>query len=325
MTFDQLQRYRLAGELAEAIRDRTPLAILDGGSREGFLRFYLPGDRIVNLDRGAFSGEGFVRGDVLRLPFAGRSFDLTVSLDVLEHIPGGRRDELLGELARVSRRGFIVGAPFRGGEVETAEKLAGEFSRRLRGRENEFLSQHRAEGLPGLSRTLEIGRKLGFRTAAVPSGYLPRWLAMICLNEYLGRFDDPGELVFPANRLYHERFYRADNAAPAYRQMILFLREGDRDPEEIAARFAAGPAGETGSGPALDFLEKMLETIESGKDRLIDSLRREEKTRRKRAEEEVRQLTGIIDEKAAELAEILNSRAYQVSRRIFRLFDRSRP
>ena len=51
MTFDQLQRYRLAGEILDALRPRRPLRILDAGRRAGFLKNFLPGGRIVNLDR----------------------------------------------------------------------------------------------------------------------------------------------------------------------------------------------------------------------------------------------------------------------------------
>ncbi len=272
MTFDQLQRYRLAAEMAEARRDRAPESILDGGSREGFLRHYLPGDRVVNLDRDFFRGDNFVQGDVLRLPFADRAFDLAVSLDVLEHIPRGRREDLLEEMARVSRRGLILGAPFQGEEVEEAERLAGDFSLKISGRRNEFIIQHRREGLPRLSEVLDWGREKGYRTAVVPNGFLPRWLAMICLNEYLGRLPDPWGMIFAANRLYHQRFYREDNADPAYRRMILFTVGEDAVPGEILSRLSAPVSRETPPAGTFPFLEKLLETVEGEKDNLIREL-----------------------------------------------------
>ncbi|MFH1038452.1 MAG: class I SAM-dependent methyltransferase, partial [PVC group bacterium] len=232
MTFDQLQRYRLGGEMIDAVRDRKVFRILDAGSREGFLRSYLPEDRIVNLDRGIFSGDGFLRGDALSLPFPDQAFDVAVNIDVLEHLSPPDRPGLLSEMDRVSRRAFIVGAPFQSDEVTQAEDLAAAFSLRIQGRENEFLREHRREGIPQLQEVLEWGATRGYRTAVVPNGYLPRWLMMISLNEYLGRLSDPWAMIFAANRLYHEQFYRADNAAPAYRQMILFGKEGVFDPAE---------------------------------------------------------------------------------------------
>lgn len=52
-----------------------------------------------------------VVGDARALPFADRSFDVTVAVDVLEHVPAADRATVLGELARVTRRRIVVAAP----------------------------------------------------------------------------------------------------------------------------------------------------------------------------------------------------------------------
>ncbi len=307
MTFDQLQRYRLAAELVEEVRDRTPWKILDGGGREGFLRHYLPGDRIINLDRNFFSGDNFVQGDVLRLPFADSNFDLAVSLDVLEHIPGGRREDMLSEISRVSRRGFLVGAPFRSEEVEEYEKLVANFSRKISGRSNEFIVQHQEEGLPHLPEVLEWAKSRGYRTAVIPNGFLPRWLAMMGLNEYLGRLPDPWELIFAANRIYHERFYRTDNAAPAYRQMIIFVKTGDLDSDTIISKYVSKAAGEIAPADTFRFFKQLLETIEEEKDNLIRKLAGE----KNRGERELAQISGELASVRRELDALKATYAYR--------------
>ena len=325
MTFDQLQRYCLAGEMADAVRDRKVFRVLDAGSREGFLRRYLPEDRIVNLDRGIFSGDGFLRGDALCLPFPDQAFDVAVSIDVLEHLSPPDRSGLLAEMARVSRRAFIIGAPCQSDEVTQAEELVAAFSLRIRGRENEFLREHRREGLPRLQEVLKWGATRGYRTAVVPNGYLPRWLMMISLNEYLGRLPDPWDMIFAANRLYHEQFYRADNAAPAYRQMILFGKDGVFNPAEIEQKLAGASLPGTGTAAAFTFLKKLFDSIEGEKDTLIRKISAEKEKQEEETAAQIRELVAIIDEKAAALAAIQQSRAYQIFRKVVRLFDPSQP
>ncbi|HEY6322724.1 MAG TPA: class I SAM-dependent methyltransferase [Thermoanaerobaculia bacterium] len=60
---------------------------------------------------GARAGEPFrlVAGDGQSAPFAGGSFDLVFAVCVLHHVPpDGRRDALVGEMARLARPGGLV-------------------------------------------------------------------------------------------------------------------------------------------------------------------------------------------------------------------------
>jgi len=92
---------------------RQSLDVLDVGCGTGKILTDLTarGHRVVGLDfsdraltycagRGA---EMLVRGDAQRLPFADRSFDLIVALDILEHVPDD--DAMASEILRVLRPG----------------------------------------------------------------------------------------------------------------------------------------------------------------------------------------------------------------------------
>jgi len=60
---------------------------------------------------GAKAGDpfGLVAGDGQRAPFAGGSFDLVFAVCVLHHVPpGGLRDAVVGEMARLARPGGLV-------------------------------------------------------------------------------------------------------------------------------------------------------------------------------------------------------------------------
>lgn len=52
-----------------------------------------------------------IRGSAINLPFSDDSFDLVVSLDMLEHLPPQTRAVAVGELLRVSRGAVIFGCP----------------------------------------------------------------------------------------------------------------------------------------------------------------------------------------------------------------------
>jgi SAM-dependent methyltransferase len=92
---------------------------LEAGCGTGYLSHLLQRERgwpIVPLD---YSGDGLrharelgvkwaVQGDTRSLPFAAGRFDLTLSIDVLAHVPRGEEHLAACELARVTRPGGLV-------------------------------------------------------------------------------------------------------------------------------------------------------------------------------------------------------------------------
>jgi hypothetical protein len=119
-TIDQLTRYE---PVLRLVRELGGGSVLDvGSSEEGIAGWlYEPGWSITICDKvfweeaiarsRAVEGVRRVVGDARDLPFADRDFDVTVALDLLEHIPAEDRGKVLDELARVTRRRLIVGCP----------------------------------------------------------------------------------------------------------------------------------------------------------------------------------------------------------------------
>ncbi len=289
MSFDLRQRYRLTSQLIETVRTDKPLRILDAGGREGYLHNYLPGDEIINLDLKFFPGDSSVVGDLLLLPFAAETFDLVVSLDVLEHIQPGRRGCLLDEIDRVSRDYFIVGAPFRDRKVVEAEKLANEFYLRATGRENEFLAEHRRFGLPELEEVTSWIEDRGYQSAILPNNYLPFWLVMMGLSAYFSSLPRAGDLMAAVTELYEINFSRYDAQTPAYRKILLIAKSGPLDEAAIRKQFTAPPFSQDSEKRAWDFAEGVLSELVSCRERKLLELqaeiaRREEAYRGARAE-----------------------------------------
>jgi ubiquinone/menaquinone biosynthesis C-methylase UbiE len=113
---------RFFDAIREAVQDVAPLTVLDAGCGEGELmrRGVLPDHlRVVSLDlrleslaffRANVGVQNLVCGSVQGLPFAAKSHDAVLCLEVLEHL----QDPLpaLRELARVARRAVILSVPY---------------------------------------------------------------------------------------------------------------------------------------------------------------------------------------------------------------------
>ena len=331
MTFDQLQRYRMTADLITSLRNKKPLLILDAGSREGFLRKYLPDDKIINLDLTSFPINNFIRGNVFNLPFPDESLDISLALDVLEHIPSSRRIHFLNEIARVSKDLIIVGCPFHDERVEAAEKLVNEFSLKVTGKENEFLVEHLTEGLPELDDVLNWAGDKKYSAAVLTNAYLYRWLLMVCLNTYLSSLAEGWELIFPANSFYHHKFYRLDNIdQPGYRKVIVLSKSGNPRLKEMEKQLVNQPRDDTEVGDIISLVGKLADLIDSEKDKIIERQSREIIKLTGRHDFEVKKLTAIIDQKSdwvnnleAELNGIKSTRAYKVYKNITNLIHTS--
>jgi SAM-dependent methyltransferase len=101
------------------LKGRTLTRVLEAGCGTGYLSQLLQYDRgwpVIPLD---YSWDGLrharelgverpVQGDTRGLPFADGRFDLTLSIDVLAHVPRGDEHLAARELARVTRPGGLV-------------------------------------------------------------------------------------------------------------------------------------------------------------------------------------------------------------------------
>jgi SAM-dependent methyltransferase len=92
--------------------------VLDLGCGNGVFTNLLDGYPLaIGADR-SLSALQWVRlprlqADAGRLPFSSKSFDLVVTMEMLEHIPPAIYATVLSEIARVARRHFLVSVPYR--------------------------------------------------------------------------------------------------------------------------------------------------------------------------------------------------------------------
>lgn len=243
LPFDLYQRYRFAGDFVKKIK---PSSILDAGGnlgdRGGHLAvshdFFIspehrPG-KIVTSDLRHNDHPDHVPGNALALPFPDSSFNMVVSLDVLEHIPPESRLQFLGELNRVSSRWILLGAPFSSPEVKQAEAAL------VSDLELHFLSEHSELGLPEESLVTEY-----FQSANTGSilrfenGGLLNWFRMLPVTQMV--FSLHNYRIFSSfNRYYNDNYYKGDCSTPGYR--TFFLISADPIPGPLAAELRSMPA-----------------------------------------------------------------------------------
>jgi hypothetical protein len=127
------------------------------------------------------SRAAFVAGDGRALPFRDDSFDVVVSIDSLEHVPGNGKLTYLQEMRRLARRGVVIHCPahsndgrFRGNELDL------EFMRRHRaafGCTDPFTEEHLESKLPAvelISRVFPGAELRGTETGTVWLDYMIR-------------------------------------------------------------------------------------------------------------------------------------------------------
>ncbi len=88
-----------------------------------------------------------VRADAMRLPFADRTFDCVLSLDLLEHLAPEDRATAVREMQRVAARRVVVGCPV-GDSWDRWELRLQRFYGLLGKKVPGWLVEHRERGLP---------------------------------------------------------------------------------------------------------------------------------------------------------------------------------
>ncbi|MCO5314709.1 MAG: class I SAM-dependent methyltransferase [Solirubrobacterales bacterium] len=138
---DTFERHSLIATLGG-----EPQTVLDVGGIQGELGLFLPDAEITTINMAGERADLVFDGDTL--PFPDRSFDLAVSLDVLEHIPGPERARHFAELARVASSKVIICCPLGGADHVAAEQALADWYLETTGEDHRFLREHLAIGLP---------------------------------------------------------------------------------------------------------------------------------------------------------------------------------
>jgi hypothetical protein len=141
MADDTWERHDIVSRLAG-----HPETVLDVGGVASELAAFLPKSEVTALNLGEERAD--LHFDGTTIPFASDSFEVAVSLDVLEHIPPAEREGHVRELARVARERVILCCPLGTPEHVAVERELADWYRSTTGEDHRFLNEHLATGLP---------------------------------------------------------------------------------------------------------------------------------------------------------------------------------
>lgn len=88
-----------------------------------------------------------IKASATKLPFKDSSFDIVLSMDMLEHLPKKEREEAIFEIIRVGRRKVFIGVPV-GREALEQDKKLDEYYQKRFGKRFLFLEEQINFGLP---------------------------------------------------------------------------------------------------------------------------------------------------------------------------------
>lgn len=223
VSFDQYQRYQLIRRVLQVLSPGKT-RVLEVGAAYSPLRELLPEHEVTLLDETRDAPDLDLRAGGMHLPFKDRAFPVTVSTDVLEHMPAESRPGFLRELIRVSSKYVIVGFPHNAQLSVMAERVLNDFVQRVTGKQYRFLDEHLKYGLPNSQEicsllTAEMPGIVEVKNANIYS-WLPLMMADFALQD-LPEANGPRVLMSQFFRWYHEPNSHED---PTYRTFFVCSR-----------------------------------------------------------------------------------------------------
>ena len=231
LQFDLFQRYKVISDMINTFRKNKEIfKILEiGAGGEETLKKFLPRDNFIFLDKELLPENGqknnYILGDITEMHIA-ESYDFVVSTDTYEHIHPSSRKRFINELIQPSTIATIIAAPFDTLGVKESEVIVNEAYVLTYGIEHRWLHEHIQNGLPSLSYTLGLIEKLGLNYTVIPNGYLPRWIDMISTYLLTEGMQEFSKIIEELSVFYNKNLYQYDSISPAYRQVIIIIKEG---------------------------------------------------------------------------------------------------
>lgn len=97
-----------------------------------------------------------IKAKATDLPFRKNSYDVTISVDVLEHLPANSRETAVSEQIRVTKKMAIIVVPVGEKSENQDKKLNLIWAKKFPRKENQFLSEHVQNGLPKVEEILVL-------------------------------------------------------------------------------------------------------------------------------------------------------------------------
>jgi hypothetical protein len=139
-------------------------------------------------------------GNILDIPFADRSFDIVLCVDVLEHLSESSRSQAISELIRCARSKVIISCPC-GSSAEEGERHLADLFRRSGVGVQGWLAEHITNGLPSVGSIFKELVKTGLKFEITGNESVNQHFAGILLDYFFpfssGRNDEQAFIKTP--------------------------------------------------------------------------------------------------------------------------------
>ena len=139
---DSIERHVLAAELLGGAH-----TVVDVGGTRGSLARFMPGAVITSVNITA-DADIEIRPGPGALPIDDSSFDASVSLDTLEHIPRTDRAQFVSEFLRIARQRAVLACPLGGPVRSQHESDNHDWYMKLTGESHPWIREHLEHGPP---------------------------------------------------------------------------------------------------------------------------------------------------------------------------------
>lgn len=213
----------IVDELKKHARDKDK--ILEVGSEITGITPYYP-RQITGLDQGFdYSKQNKylkpVVGSATKIPFAAQSFDYTLSVDCIEHIPANLRAKAVLEMMRVTKKRLYLTFPV-GKLSEETDAYLDHYFYQKNGYHFTYLSEHVENGLPSTNFIADIVAKHPeWKLEIRGNTSLWLWKAMLML----GLSNQPVKTSLYRRLLFLTPILKHLNFAPTYRMLYILSRK----------------------------------------------------------------------------------------------------
>lgn len=176
-------------------------------------KFYPPYHRLLKK----------VKGDVKEIPFENHTFDIVISVDMLEHLKSSDRFKALSEMFRVAREKVILAVPC-GRQAYNQDKELDSFYKKKFGKSYTFLQEQLDYGLPEGNMLenliIKIARKTkkNINLSIYPNENLT--LRKFLMTGWISR-NFVSNIIFRKLFLILIPIFRLINQKPCYRQIFM--------------------------------------------------------------------------------------------------------
>ncbi len=185
----------------------------------------------------------YIQADATKSDLPAKSYDVVISTDTLEHIPGDTKDAFVLGCVRLCRDICILAAPFDTPGVDNSEHLVNDFNKQLFRVGQDWLEEHFKFGKPSFEQTRKVLDKAGVEYEHFGTNNLYSWIFSTHMNLIEAKIGTGGNTVSKINLDYNQQLGQSiEFTRPTYRQFFVIYKDKKPASKNLAEHIAQSQA-----------------------------------------------------------------------------------